>query len=146
MPKHFKLLVPGATAANTINVTAPFDGAHIATIETSDKNAVETALGTAYDLFRNKKNWLTAEQRINVLEKAADIMQQRFDELATEAAREGGKPLMDSKVEVARAGTFLVLEHHLPISTADGSKIEVLIVEVGTLELILFTEPDLGNV
>ena len=30
-------------------------------------------------------------------------MQQRFDELATEAAREGGKPLADSKVEVARA-------------------------------------------
>ncbi len=103
MSDHFKLLVPGATAAGTVNVTAPYDGAHIATIETGDASAVETALATAHKLFADKKNWLSAQQRINVLEKAADIMQSRFDELAIEAAREGGKPLADSKVEVARA-------------------------------------------
>ena len=54
-------------------------------------------------LFTDKKSWLDAEQRITILEKTADIMQSRFDELAIEAAREGGKPLPDSKVEVARA-------------------------------------------
>ncbi|RKZ63636.1 MAG: aldehyde dehydrogenase [Gammaproteobacteria bacterium] len=103
MTNHFKLLVPGATAAGTINVTAPYDGAFIATIETGDSTAVEMALNTADNLFTNKKNWLTAGQRINILEKAASIMQSRFDELAIEAAREGGKPLLDSKVEVTRA-------------------------------------------
>ena len=103
MSDHFKLLVPGATAAGSINVTAPYDGAFIASIETGDSSAVETALNTAHNLFSNRKNWLSAEQRINVLEKAASIMQSRFDELAIEAAREGGKPLPDSKVEVTRA-------------------------------------------
>ena len=103
MSQHFKLLVPGATPASTINVTAPFDGAQIASIETGDSSAVEAALSTAYKLFSNKKAWLSAEQRITILEKAAGIMQQRFDELAIEAAREGGKPLADSKVEVTRA-------------------------------------------
>jgi acyl-CoA reductase-like NAD-dependent aldehyde dehydrogenase len=103
MSEHFKLLVPGATPAGEVNVTAPFDGAHITTIETGDATAVETALATAHDLFSNKKNWLSAEQRIKVLVKTADIMQTRFDELAIEAAREGGKPLPDSKVEVTRA-------------------------------------------
>jgi acyl-CoA reductase-like NAD-dependent aldehyde dehydrogenase len=103
MSEHFKLLVPGATAAGTINVTAPYDGAFIASIETGDATAVEMALNTANNLFASKKNWLTAEQRINILEKAAGIMQSRFDELAIEAAREGGKPLLDSKVEVTRA-------------------------------------------
>ena len=103
MTNHFKLLVPGAKAAGTVDVTAPFDGAHIATIETGDAAAVEIALNTAHSLFTDKKNWLTAEQRINVLQKAADIMQSRFDELAIEAAREGGKPLADSRVEVTRA-------------------------------------------
>ena len=103
MTEHFKLLVPGATTAGSVNVTAPYDGAHIASIETGDSSAVETALNNAYELFINKKLWLSAEQRIDVLEKAADIMQSRFDELAVEAAREGGKPLPDSKVEVARA-------------------------------------------
>jgi len=103
MTEHFKLLVPGASAAGSVNVTAPFDGAHIASIETGDSSAVETALSNAHQLFINKKQWLSAEQRIDVLEKAADIMQSRFDELAMEAAREGGKPLPDSKVEVTRA-------------------------------------------
>ena len=103
MTEHFKLLVPGATAAGSVNVTAPYDGAHIASIETGDSSAVETALNNANVLFINKKQWLSAEQRIDVLEKAADIMQSRFDELAVEASREGGKPLPDSKVEVARA-------------------------------------------
>ena len=103
MSDHFKLLVPGATAAGSIEVTAPYDGAHIATIETGNSSAVETALNTAHNLFSNRQNWLSAEQRINVLEKSASIMQSRFDELAIEAAREGGKPLPDSKIEVARA-------------------------------------------
>lgn len=103
MSDHFKLLVPGAKAEGKIEVTAPFDGALIATIETGGADAVEQALTTAHDLYRDKKNWLTAEQRINVLEKTANIMQSRFDKLAIEAAREGGKPLVDSKVEVTRA-------------------------------------------
>jgi acyl-CoA reductase-like NAD-dependent aldehyde dehydrogenase len=103
MSEHFKLLVPGATAAGKIDVTAPYDGAHIATIETGDATAVETALNTAHGLFTDRQHWLPAQQRISILEKAADIMQSCFDELAVEAAREGGKPLSDSKVEVTRA-------------------------------------------
>ncbi|HHJ36051.1 MAG TPA: aldehyde dehydrogenase family protein [Gammaproteobacteria bacterium] len=103
MSDHFKLLVPDAISAGNIDVTAPYDGVHIATIETGDASAVELALDRAHTLFIDKQNWLTAEQRIKILEKAADIMQSRFDELAIEAAREGGKPLADSKVEVARA-------------------------------------------
>ena len=103
MTDHFSLLVPGATADGKIEVVAPYDCALIATVDTGGSDAVETALKTADALFRDKNNWLTAEQRVEVLDKTADIMQQRFDELAVEAAREGGKPLVDSKVEVARA-------------------------------------------
>ena len=55
MSEHFKLLVPGATAAGNIDVTAPFDDAHIATIETGDETAVEQALTTAHNLFVDKK-------------------------------------------------------------------------------------------
>ena len=103
MSDHFKLLVPQAKADGKIEVSAPFDGAFIATIETGGSDAVEQALSTAHALYRDKDNWLTAESRINILEKAADIMSSRFDELAIEAAREGGKPLLDSNAEVARA-------------------------------------------
>jgi acyl-CoA reductase-like NAD-dependent aldehyde dehydrogenase len=103
MPDHFKILVPGAEPDGKLDVTAPFDGALIATIDTGGKNVVDRALTTAYELYRDKKNWLSAEQRISVLGKTAEIMQMRSDELAIEAAREGGKPLLDSKIEVARA-------------------------------------------
>jgi acyl-CoA reductase-like NAD-dependent aldehyde dehydrogenase len=103
MAEQFKLLVPGATANGSIEVTAPFDGALIATIETGGSDAVDIALATAAALFRDKKNWLTAEQRIKVLDKTATIMQSRFEELAIGAAREGGKPLLDSRIEVTRA-------------------------------------------
>jgi acyl-CoA reductase-like NAD-dependent aldehyde dehydrogenase len=103
MSDHFNLLVLGATADGKIDVTAPFDGSLIATIETGGSDAVEQALATAYALYRDKKNWLTAQCRIDVLEKTADIMSSRFNALAIEAAREGGKPLLDSKAEVARA-------------------------------------------
>jgi acyl-CoA reductase-like NAD-dependent aldehyde dehydrogenase len=103
MTDHFKLLIPGAKADGKIDVTAPYDGALIATIDTGGSEAAEQALATAETLFRDKKNWLTKEQRIDVLQKTAEIMQSRFDELAFESAREGGKPLMDSKAEVARA-------------------------------------------
>ena len=103
MPDHFKILIPGAKADGTIDVTAPYNGALIATIDTGGSEAAEQALTTAHALFRDKKNWLTKEQRINILVKTAEIMQSRFDEIAIEAAREGGKPLVDSKVEVARA-------------------------------------------
>jgi acyl-CoA reductase-like NAD-dependent aldehyde dehydrogenase len=103
MTDHFPLLVPGATADGKVEVFAPYDCALIATVDTGGSDAVETALKTADALYRDKNNWLTAEQRIKVLDRTADIMQSRFDELALEAAREGGKPLVDSKIEVTRA-------------------------------------------
>jgi acyl-CoA reductase-like NAD-dependent aldehyde dehydrogenase len=103
MTQHFPIMVPGTTPNGKIEVTAPFDGALISTIDTGGAEAVEQALATADTLYRDRNNWLTAEKRIEVLNKTAEIMQSRFDELAIEAAREGGKPLVDSKVEVTRA-------------------------------------------
>ena len=44
-----------------------------------------------------------AATRVEILGRAAEIMSDRAEELATSAAREGGKPLLDSRVEVARA-------------------------------------------
>jgi len=64
---------------------------------------IEKALATAYALFRDRDGWLPLPKRIEVLHKAAAIMEKRFEELALLIAREGGKPLIDARVEVARA-------------------------------------------
>lgn len=103
MAEHFELLVPGAHATGKIEVTAPYDGSVIATIDTGGIDAVDVAMDTAYDLYTDRLSWLSAEQRIDILNKTAEIMSSRFEELATEAAREGGKPLIDSRIEVTRA-------------------------------------------
>ena len=58
---------------------------------------------TAYGLFCDRDRWLGPARRIEVLQAAAAIMQGRREQLAIEAAREGGKPLVDSLVEVDRA-------------------------------------------
>ncbi len=104
MTQHFPLMIPGATSnAGTLEVHAPYDDSLIATVDTADKDAVEGALRTAYALFRDRDTWLTMAQRIDILEKTVALMTERAEELALEAAREGGKPLIDSRVEAARA-------------------------------------------
>ena len=104
MVDKFPIMIPAAsTDDGALNVHAPWDNALIGEVTAADAAAVETALVTAYALYRNRDAWLHPSKRIEVLEKAAAIMASRADELSVEAAREGGKPLVDSKIEVARA-------------------------------------------
>jgi acyl-CoA reductase-like NAD-dependent aldehyde dehydrogenase len=98
------LLVENAPPpAGTMAVTAPFDGRLLAEIEVGDERHVEAALACARAVFRNRDAWLPLHERVGILERAAAIMESRRDALALEAALEGGKPLADSRVEVARA-------------------------------------------
>ncbi|MEE8348717.1 MAG: aldehyde dehydrogenase family protein [Acidobacteriota bacterium] len=104
MTAHFSMLVPGATSDDgDLEVTAPYDGAVIATVRAADGPAVDRALANADGLFKDRSQWLKPGQRMAILSRTADIMTERADELAVEAAREGGKPLPDSIVEVTRA-------------------------------------------
>lgn len=113
MAAHYSLMIPGAEPDSVLHeVRSPFDGSPIASVEQVNEAAAEKAMATAYALFRNRDAWLPSSKRIDVLEKTAAIMQSRRDELAVEAAREGGKPLIDSRVEADRAidGVKLCIE------------------------------------
>lgn len=113
MSVDFPLMVPGAVSeSEPKTVTAPYDGAAIATVASGDSSVVETALATADRLYKDRNGWLPIYKRVEVLEKTQSIMAARAEELALEAAREGGKPLIDSRVEVARAidGVKLCIE------------------------------------
>lgn len=104
MQKHYDLLVPGAQkSAGTRSVYAPYDRRLIATVATADQETVDLALNTAYSLFADRSRWLAKERRLEILKKTAQLMTEHFEFLALEAAREGGKPLRDSRIEVARA-------------------------------------------
>ncbi|MEE9270560.1 MAG: aldehyde dehydrogenase family protein [Candidatus Krumholzibacteria bacterium] len=104
MTKKFSLKIPGAkTSDGVLRVTAPFDGKAIGEIVAADATAVDVALQNAARVFGDRDGWLEPAERMAILGKAAGIMSGRAEELAVEAAREGGKPLIDSRVEVARA-------------------------------------------
>ena len=104
MTHRYGLLVPGAQSASTpIKVHAPFDRRVIGEVATADAATVEKALATAHALYRNRDAWLPAVRRIEILERAGALMKERAEMLAVEAAREGGKPLVDSRIEIARA-------------------------------------------
>ena len=101
---HIPLLVPGASSgASDVTVSAPWDLAPIATVSRADGPTVDKALANAYALHRNRDAWLPIRERMQILTRTMDIMRGRREKMALEAAREGGKPLADSLVEVDRA-------------------------------------------
>ncbi len=104
MPKHYSLMVPGAKPSPvTLEVTAPYDGELLATVETVDITGIDQALTTASRLFNNKSQWLSGEQRIAILEKMAVLMGENAERLIINSAKEGGKPLVDTQIEMNRA-------------------------------------------
>ncbi|MCB0381275.1 MAG: aldehyde dehydrogenase family protein [Flavobacteriales bacterium] len=86
-----------------LKVFSPYNQELIKEIPLNTVEDVERALHKATAVFNDKQNWMPAFQRVAILERVVEIMTSREDYLADLATKEGGKPLMDSKVEVLRA-------------------------------------------
>ncbi|MGB2492534.1 MAG: aldehyde dehydrogenase family protein [Candidatus Puniceispirillum sp.] len=84
-------------------VTNPFDDAPVGEVKLSSEREVDAALAIADKTHRTNRKGLPRHERIAILKKAAEIMKGRTAELAMLIASEGGKPLIDAKVEVDRA-------------------------------------------
>lgn len=89
--------------SETVKVTSPYDLKVIKELKTIDADELEKKIATAYQLFLESSGWIPAHKRITILEKARQIMEGKVEELTKIAAKEGGKPYQDSKVEVLRA-------------------------------------------
>jgi acyl-CoA reductase-like NAD-dependent aldehyde dehydrogenase len=97
----------------TITVTSPYDGHHLQDLTLMNKQDVDTALDLAREVYEDQSKWLPKYERVAILERTVEIMSSRIEELTKIAASEGGKPYIDSKVEVERAinGVKLAIEH-----------------------------------
>ena len=128
-----------------LKITSPYDNTLIQEIPFVGKAEVEQALTTAYSLFQDQSKWIPAHERIAILERTAEIMKTRVEELTTTAAREGGKPLMDSKVEVLRAinGVKIAAEH---ISQLKGEQIPMGLTKASENRIAFTTREPIGVV
>lgn len=99
----FKSMVPGTPATGSVTVKSPYDGAAVGTVPTHGTEGAEQALQIADSLMQDRSRWLTADERVAILEKTASLMVQYYDELVSIAIGEGGKPFNDTRVEVTRA-------------------------------------------
>ncbi len=89
--------------ANGLTVTSPFDGTLIDTIATHDAPQAMAMIDTACALFKHRDGWLAPYERIAILTKLASLVDVEAEAFALLIAREGGKPLVDARVEVMRA-------------------------------------------
>ena len=129
----------------TINVNNPFDGSLIKTISQQSAADVEQAIESGFSLFNDPNQWLPAYQRIAILEKVVEIMSTQVEELTMLAAQEGGKPLVDSRVEVLRAiqGVKLAIEH---IPQIKGEEIPMGLTESSAQRLAFTRREPIGLV
>ena len=96
-----------------LKVFSPYNNKLIKEIPLVGAKEVEDALTIAYGLFKDRSKWPPAYRRVEILERVAQIMSTRVEELTNIAAEEGGKPYIDSEVEVLRAinGVKLAIEY-----------------------------------
>lgn len=97
---------------NTIEVTSPFDGSVVGKVPFSTTEQVQDAIDLAHTTFLDHKNHMPKYKRVEILEKVVEIMSSQVDELTKLCASEGGKPWLDSQVEIHRAinGVKLAIE------------------------------------
>jgi acyl-CoA reductase-like NAD-dependent aldehyde dehydrogenase len=126
-------------------VNRPFDGTLIKNIPLQTKADVEDAISTAHLLFSDQSQWLKPYQRIEILEKVVGIMKAQVEELSLIAAEEGGKPLLDSNVEVLRAinGVKIAIEH---ISQIKGEQVPMGLTEASTQRIAFTSYEPIGVV
>ncbi len=101
------------TMSNTLSVSSPYDGSLIKEIALQEDKHVGKAIDKACQLYSDRKSWMPGYARIDILNRVVELMKDQVEELTRIAATEGGKPWMDSKVEVLRAinGVQLAVEH-----------------------------------
>ena len=84
-----------------LKVRSPYDGHLIKEVDLDDETRIEEALTTADQLLQKKP--LPIPERIFILNKTADLVEAKAEEFARQSPEEGGKPLIDSRIELTRA-------------------------------------------
>src|SRR5215211_3946629 len=133
-----------ADSGEVYEVTNPANPSEVlGTTPKSGKAEAERAIGAAAEAAPGWKATLPAE-RGAILSKAADLLESQVDELAELMAREVGKPMVESRAEVARAAAIFRyygsegwrLDGIMPPSTTPSVQISSAREPLGVVALI----------
>lgn len=104
-----KLLIGGewteAEGGARFDVNDPATGGRVGSVPNGTEADVKAAIDAAAAALPGWRS-TSALQRARILRKAADIMRERADEIATTMTSEQGKPLAEAKGEVEYAASF----------------------------------------
>lgn len=92
----------------TEDITSPFDGAVVGTVPRAAVADVEIAISAAVagaEIWR----WTPAHERMRVLVRAAQLIDERVDEIARTITAENGKTSAEARVEAGRSGALVRL-------------------------------------
>ena len=113
-----------------IDVLNPFDDSLVDTVPEGSAEDVKQAITEAEKGYKINKN-LPAHKRISILKRCAEIMQERFEDLAITIASEGSKTIMEARKEVGRAINTITISAEearringetIPFDSAEGSE------------------------
>jgi len=88
---------------SSLQVKNAYDRTVLKEYDYLDEEKAFEILETAHSAYEDRDGWLSGAERIEVLTKLAKAIESNREVLAKQAAREGGKPLRDSRVEIGRA-------------------------------------------
>jgi acyl-CoA reductase-like NAD-dependent aldehyde dehydrogenase len=129
----------------SLEVVNPYDLSPIGSIPIETWEDVDGYLAEAQALHRDRSNWLKPHERAAILHRAKGIMEERKEHLAFQIANEGGKPLVDARVEVARAINEMDLCIH-EIGALKGTEIPMGITPAGDGRVAWTTREPIGVV
>jgi acyl-CoA reductase-like NAD-dependent aldehyde dehydrogenase len=97
-----KLLVAGEwhESGEWSEVQSPYDGSLVGRVATGDTAMVERAIETAHEAFRSAD--FPQHERAATLDRAAELVAERVEDLAGTIAEEAGKPIKTATVEAQR--------------------------------------------
>src|SRR5919198_3617495 len=132
--KPFYVAGDWRTGHGTLDVHSPYDRTVVASLGVPTEADVEDAVTAAVETFKESRH-LPTYARAEALMHISGRIAERVDELSETVAREGGKPLKWSKIEVTRAistfrwaaeearrfgGEFLALDTEEPSGSRAG--------------------------
>ncbi|MBH32397.1 MAG: aldehyde dehydrogenase [Gammaproteobacteria bacterium] len=129
-----------------VDVSSPWDRSTVAVAECISEENVQDIINVAKEAYENQSNLLSKAKRISIFEEAAIRLKDNKDYFSLLIAKEGGKPIKDSKVEVERAinGLELCSEvikngrgREIPMDISDSSKDKLSITKEFPVGVVL---------